>query len=117
MDDQDVYLRVSGLRNDYLKPLGMLRDRGPLWVLRELTHGVVFTASVQLSNAARRWARDARQRRRGVERLSRDGPTEAGITAKGRSLTPEASRMLRLSAEEVEEDDLIPIDATARAKP
>ena len=53
MDDKDVYSRISGLLNDYLKPLGMLRDRGPLRVLRELTHGIVFTASVQLRNCAR----------------------------------------------------------------
>ena len=70
MDDKDVYSRISGLLNDYLKPLGMLRDRGPLRVLRELTHGIVFTASVQLSNAARLWAEDAGQLRHGVERLS-----------------------------------------------
>lgn len=111
MDDKDVYPRVSGLLNDYLKPLGMLRARGPLRVLRELTHGIVFTASVQLSNAARLWARDARQLRHGVERLSE---TLADRRWDHREW---AAGVLRLAAEEVEEDDLIPIDATELAKP
>jgi len=70
MDDKNVYRHVSGLLDDYLKPLGMLRDRGPLRVLRELTHGIVFTGSVQLTNAARLWAQDSGQLRHGVERFS-----------------------------------------------
>jgi hypothetical protein len=111
MDDKDVYTRVSDLLNDYLKPLGMLRDRGQLRVLRELTHGIVFTASVQLSNAARLWAQDAGQLRHGVERLSE------ALADRGWDHREWAAGVLRLLAEEVEEDDLIPIDATELAKP
>jgi hypothetical protein len=111
MDDRDVYSRISGLLNDYLKPLGMLRDRGPLRVLRELTHGIVFTASVQLSNAARLWARDAGQLQDGVERLSE------ALADRRWDHREWAAGVLRLSAEEVEEDDLIPIDPTELAKP
>jgi hypothetical protein len=111
MDDKDVFLRVSDLLNDYLKPLGMMRDRGPLRVLRELTHGIVFTGSVQLSNAVRLWARDAGQLRHGVERLSE------GLADRHRDHREWAAGVLRLSSEEIEEDDLIPIDATELAKP
>jgi len=111
MDDRDVYSKVSELLDDYLKPLGMLRGRGPLRALRELTRGIVFTASVQLSNAVRLWAQSPRQLHRGMERLS-------GCLADRRWDHREwAAGVLRLAAEAVEDDDLIPIDATELAKP
>jgi hypothetical protein len=111
MDDRDVYSQVSELLDEYLKPLGMLKERGPLRGLRELTHGIVFTASVQLSNAARLWARSARQLHRRMERLS-------GWLADRRWDHREwAGGVLRQAAEPVEDDDLIPIDATELAKP
>ena len=111
MDDKDVYSRLSGLLNDDLKPWGRLRGRGPLRVLRELTHGIVFTGSVPLSNAARLWAGDAGQLRHGVERLSE------ALADRGGDPREWAAGVLRRSAEEVQEDDLIPIDATKLAKP
>ena len=53
MSAGSVYGRVSAFLRDYLKPLGMLVECGPLRVLRELTAGIVFNGSVQLTNAAR----------------------------------------------------------------
>jgi hypothetical protein len=70
MDDRDVYQQVSALLDDYLRPLGMLHNRGPLRVLRELTRGIVFTASVQLSNATRLLAHHPGQLSGIVDRLS-----------------------------------------------
>jgi hypothetical protein len=70
MNDRTVYRQVSALLDDYLQSLRMLQDRGPLRVLREVTRGIVFTASVQLSNAARLWAPHPWRLRQAVDRLS-----------------------------------------------
>lgn len=111
MDDRDVYSQVSALFDDYLEPLGMHQARGPLRAVRELTRGIVFTCSVQLSNAARLWVRNACQLHNAVERLS------------GQLADPcwdhreWAAEVLRLQTEKIEDDDLIPIDATELAKP
>lgn len=111
MDDRDVYSRVSDYLDEYLKPLGMLVTRGPLRALRELTHGIVFTASVQLSNAARLQAHSASQLHHAVGRLSE-------ALANPRWDHREwAAGVLRLAVEPIEEDDLIPIDPTELAKP
>jgi hypothetical protein len=111
MDDRDVYRKVSELLDDYLKPLGMLAERGALRALRELTRGIVFTASVQLSNAVRLWAQSPRQLHRGVERLS------GWLADRSWSHREWAAGVLRLATEEIEDDDLIPIDGTELAKP
>ena len=58
---RSAYGHLSALLCDYLKPLGMLVDSGPLRVLRELTFGIVFTGSVQLTNAARLFAQTPNQ--------------------------------------------------------
>jgi hypothetical protein len=57
----NAYGRVASLLREYLKPLGMLCEAGPLRVMRELTAGVVFTGSVQLTNAARLFASTPKQ--------------------------------------------------------
>jgi hypothetical protein len=111
MLDRNVFPRVSALLDDYLQPLGMLCDRGPLRALRELTRGIVFTCSVQLSNAARLLSDNPTRLHHVVERLS------------GHLADPDwdhrewATAVLRFRAEDVEEDDLIPIDPTELAKP
>lgn len=111
MDDRDVYPRISALLDEYLQPLGMLQARGPLRALRELTRGIVFTCSVQLSNAARLWAGNPRQLQHAVERLSEH------LADPHWDHREWAAAVLRLQAEAIEEDDLIPIDPTELAKP
>jgi len=111
MNDRDVYPRISALLDDYLQPLGMLRERGPLRALRELTRGIVFTGSVQLSNAARLWVRNPRQLERAVERLSEH------LADPGWDHREWAAAVLHLQAEAIEDDDVIPIDPTELAKP
>src|SRR5437870_13920066 len=70
MNDRDVYRRLLSLLDDYVQPLGMLAERGPLRAMRELTCGIVFTSSVQLSNAGRLQVDASRPLRRVVDRLS-----------------------------------------------
>lgn len=111
MDDRDVYQQVSALLDDYLQPLGMLHDRGPLRVLRELTRGIVFTASVQLSNAARLLAHTPGQLSRTVDRLSEH------LADPRWDHREWAAAVLQLQADPIEDLDLIPIDPTELAKP
>jgi len=111
MDDRDVYRRVSALLDDYLKPLGMLQPRGPLRALGELTRGIVFTASVQLSHAARLMVHQPGPLQNTVERLSEH------LADRHWNHREWAASVLRLAVEPLEDDDLIPIDATELAKP
>ena len=67
---KSAYSQVSALRGDYLHPLGMLVDSGPLRVVRELTFGIVFTGSVQLTNAARLFAQTPHQLEVALDRMS-----------------------------------------------
>lgn len=53
MDVKAVYQDMSALLGDYLESLGMRPPRGPLRAMGELVRGVVWTSSVQLTNAAR----------------------------------------------------------------
>ena len=50
---ENEYRQAASLLREYVRPLGMLCEAGPLRVMRELTAGIVFTGSVQLTNAAR----------------------------------------------------------------
>lgn len=111
MDGRNVYSQVSALLDDYLQPLGMLRDRGPLRAVGELTRGIVFTASVQLSNAARLWVRNPSQLHNAVERLSDQ------LADPHWDHREWAAGVLRLQTDAIAPDDLIPIDATDLAKP
>jgi hypothetical protein len=65
----NTYGRVSSLLRDDVRPLGMLCEAGPLRVMRELTAGIVFTGSVQLTNAARLFCTTANQLCTAVERM------------------------------------------------
>src|SRR5438309_6728567 len=67
---ENRYARVSSLLREYLRPLGMLCEVGPLRVMRELTAGIVFTGSVQLTNAARLFTTTPNQLAKAVERMS-----------------------------------------------
>ena len=111
MSAGSVYDRVSAFLRDYLKPLGMLVESGPLRVLRELTGGIVFTGSVQLTNAARLFVTTNHQLADAVERMS-------AYLADARWDHREwAGAVLHQLADAVEEDDLIPLDGTELAKP
>src|SRR5438874_13692765 len=65
----NAYGRVWSSLREYVRPLGMLCEAGPLRVMRELTAGIVFTGSVQLTNAARLFATTRNQLAGAVERM------------------------------------------------
>lgn len=107
----NAYGRVASLLRDYLRPLGMLCEAGPLRVMRELTAGIVFSGSVQLTNAARLFATTSNQLAAAVERM--------GVHLSDPSWDHRewAAQVLQLQAQEVREDDLLPLDGTELAKP
>jgi hypothetical protein len=106
-----AYDRISALLCDYLQPLGMLVDSGPLRVLRELTFGIVFTGSVQLTNAARLFAGTSNQLKDAVERMS------GHLSDRNWNHAEWAAAVLAEQARHVEDDDPIPMDGTELAKP
>jgi len=106
-----AYKEVSALLHDYLKPLGMLTDHGPLRVMRELTSGIVFTGSVQLSNAARLFVSTAGELADAVERMS------LHLSERNWDHHEWAGMILAEQARWIQSDDLIPVDATELAKP
>jgi hypothetical protein len=80
MNAAGVYRRVSALLDDYLHPFGMSASAGPLRAVAELTVGIVWTGSVQLSNAARLFARTPGELEHAVKRLSQHLADPAGTT-------------------------------------
>lgn len=108
---ENAYGRVGSLLRDYLRPLGMLCEAGPLRVCRELTAGIVFTGSVQLTNAARLFAETTNQLEGAVERMS------GHLCDRTWDHREWAASVLQLQADAVADDDLIPIDGTELAKP
>jgi len=108
---RDDVRHLSALLLDYIKPLGMLEQEGPLRAMREVTAGIVFTGSVQLSNAARLFADSATQLSDGVKRLS------LRLADAHWNHQEWAAAVLQHLADAVEQDDLIPIDGTELAKP
>ena len=107
----NAYGRVASLLREYVRPLGMLCEAGPLRVMRELTAGIVFTGSVQLTNAARLFAATPGQLARAVERIG------GHLSDASWDHREWAGSVLRMQADAVGEDDLIPIDGTELAKP
>jgi len=107
----NAYGQVTSLLRDYLRPLGMLCEAGPLRVMRELTSGILFTGSVQLTNAARLFCSTANQLSGAIERMSHHLVDESWDHREW------AGAILHQQAGLVEEDDLIPIDGTELAKP
>mgnify|MGYP005859554347 CR=1 FL=1 len=108
---RDDVQRLVSLLHDYIRPLGMLAQQGPLRAMRELTAGIVFTGSVQLSNAARLFVHTPGQLRDAVKRLS------LHLADRHWNHQEWAAAVLQHLADSVEEDDLIPIDGTELAKP
>jgi hypothetical protein len=111
MNVGEVYEHVSALLDEYLEPLGMNALRGPLRAVGELTRGIVWTGSVQLSNSARLRARSPAGLARMVERLSHH------LSDRSWDHREWAARVLAEQARSLRDDDLIPIDATELAKP
>ena len=85
-------------------------DAGPLRVFRELTAGIVFTGSVQLSNAARLFVTSSSQLEKAMERMSHH------LADARFDHLDWAGAALGLLADCVGEDDLIPMDGTELAK-
>src|SRR3954451_2772440 len=108
---ENAYGRVASLLRDYVRPLGMLCEAGPLRVMRELTAGIVFTGSVQLTNAARLFATTANQLSKAVERMGGHLSDGSGDRRDW------AGEVLHLLAGEVADDALLPLDGTELAKP
>ena len=53
MDAKDAFHCTSALLRDYLERFDMCTSRGPLRALGDLVSGILWTGSVQLTNAAR----------------------------------------------------------------
>ena len=115
MNVGNIYGELEGLLQDYLSPLGMGVNagpgNGPLRAAGQLVAGMVFTGSVQLTNAARRGAQSPAELGRQVKRLSE------ALADPHWDHRPWAAQVLALQAQQVQEDDLLPLDATELAKP
>jgi len=111
MDAGTVYREVSALLDDYLESLGMRTPRGPLRALAELVRGIIWTGSVQLSNAARMRARTPAQLGQIVQWLS------AHLASRKWNHQDWASAVLERQVTDVQDDDLLPMDGTELAKP
>lgn len=107
----NAYGRVASLLREYVRPLGMLCEAGPLRVMRELTAGIVFTGSVQLTNAARLFTSTSNQLAGAVERMG------TSLSEASWDHREWAASVLQQQAEAVGEDDLVPLDGTELAKP
>lgn len=111
MDAKDAFHCTSALLRDYLERFDMCTSRGPLRALGNLVSGILWTGSVQLTNAAR---------------LLADTPLRLAHEADRLSLQLEnrhwdhrewMAAVLQSLADQVQPDDLIPIDGTDLAKP
>jgi hypothetical protein len=111
MSAGSTYSQVSALLREYLKPLGMLVEQGPMRVLRELTAGMIFTGTPQLTNAARLFVHTDAQLEKAVERMS------GHLCDEDWDHREWAAGVLHQLAQGVAEDDLIPLDGTELAKP
>lgn len=111
MSVENLRQQVEALLEDYLRPLGMVGQNGPLRALGELTAGIVWNCSVQITNAARRFAQTPRQLGRALERIS------GHLADRKFDHHPWAAAALHQLCSQVKEDDLIPIDMTELAKP
>jgi hypothetical protein len=111
MNKTAVFGKLSALLDDFLHPLGMGAPRGPLRAMAEIVRGILFTSSVQLSNAGRLLTDSPRPLRRVVQRLSDH------LSDPNWNHAEWAAAVLHQLAQNVEDDDLIPIDGTELAKP
>jgi hypothetical protein len=103
--------RISALLDDYMRPLGMRVENGPLRAMRELTRGIVFTGSVQLSNAARLFVQSPNQLHKAVERMG------FYLASPAWDHRDWADAVLAEQVRQIDSESLIPIDPTDLAKP
>jgi hypothetical protein len=106
-----VYQDVSALLGEYLEALGMSPARGPLRAMGELVRGIVWTGSVQLSNAARLRAQVPADLERIVQRLS------GHLASRKWDHRDCAAAILARQVRDLQQDDLLPLDGTELAKP
>ena len=111
MNVETVYADVSAMLGDYLESLGMRPVRGPRRAMGELVRGVIWTGSVQLSNAARLRATTSGRLARLVKQYSHH------LASRKWNHRDWAEAILRRQLEGLEEHDLLPLDGTELAKP
>jgi len=111
MDVGTVYKEVSARLEDYLESLQMRPVRGPRRVMGELVRGILWTGSVQLTNAARLRAQTPARLARLVKQYSHH-------LASGKWDHREwAAAILARQLRDLRADDLLPMDGTELAKP
>ncbi len=111
MNVGSVYRDVSARLDEYLESLGMMVPRGPTFAMGELVRGILWTGSVQLSNAARVRAGSSSELAQIVQRLS------GHLASRKWDHEPWAAAILARQVHDLQEEDLIPIDGTELAKP
>jgi hypothetical protein len=62
--------RVEAMLADYCQFIGLAGQPGLVRVLRDLVEGIVWSCSVQLTNAARRYCREPKKLEKAVKRMS-----------------------------------------------
>ena len=111
MGTRNVYEQVQELLQEYLRPLGMTVNAGPRRAMGDLVQGIIFTGSVQISNAARRLVGSGGALSYHVKRLS------LALSERSWNHNPWAQGILARQAAAVGEQDLLALDATELAKP
>jgi hypothetical protein len=106
-----VYEELSALLEGYLERFGMTERGGPLGAMGEVVRGIVWTGSVQLTNAVRLTAETPADLEQGVKRVAKQLGNPRWNDRAWRQ------GILREQVQDMGEDDLVPIDATELAKP
>src|ERR1700730_11712580 len=103
--------RVAAMLADHCRQCGLERKPGIARVLLELVEGIVWSSSVQLTNAARRFCREGRKLEKAVKRMSDH------LGDKTVDHHPWLKTLWAYQGNFVGELDPIAIDATELAKP
>ena len=111
MGIRNVYAQLDELLQDYFRICEMQVNAGPVRAMADLIRGIVFSGSVQLTNAARLLADDDAGLSYHVKRLS------LALSNSHWDHQSWATGILARQAALIAPGDLIPIDATELAKP
>jgi hypothetical protein len=111
MGVRNVLWQLEELLQDYFRICEMQVNAGPLRAMADLIRGIIFSGSVQLTNAARLLTDDEAGLCYHVKRLS------VALSSPRWNHLPWAQGILARQGALVAADDLIPIDATELAKP
>jgi hypothetical protein len=111
MSVRNGYERLDELLSDYVSPLGMTANCGPLRAMGDLVRGIALGGSVQVTDAARLIASTPGELSAAVKRISEH------LSDRHFDHRPWAGAILALQAGKIADDDLIPLDATELAKP